>query len=569
MSKRPARRNAFRRYPALAFIVGAGALALLLPTALNVPTSGPSTLAEFAPVPGSGQGESDLSDLGGGSSGGLGFGSGKGVAEGIGSVAQGPAGQKGARLKRCVGNPPRQTEDELSPPCVAFFDGDNGGATTRGVKKDEVSVVIYGGPASPARFYDLDDPNYHDTDPQSEAYNVIVQGLARFFNSRYQTYGRHVHFYGYKTPAQPEAVRAGIDEITRRWQPFGLITTGLEPASATAKEAASRQIVAASYSAFDRTVQGQSAPFLLSYAPDLQDEARIAASYVCRKLVGRPARHSGNPTDQSRTRKFGLLYQDSATAPEHRGLKDHFRREVGAQCGLTELPEGVARTTNEGQGDYALNIASMRTSEVTTIVSFSSGTGPSGWGSAGQAQGYFPEWVVPGKSSALGADDNSQARTYAPAVWANAFGITYDYVRNARIQQQWYLAFREGCPNCADPANDIKLPQTYDALNMLFWGIQAAGPRLIPANLDKGLHAIPARGSPNPSVPAAYFAPGNYSWIKDAMEIWWDAAGTPPGEQTPGCYRVANGGDRFRAGEWSEGDGTIKVSGAPCQGSVR
>ena len=45
--------------------------------------------------------------------------------------------------KRCVGKPPRQTEDPLAPPCVASFAGDNFGVTYQGVTKDEISVLFY------------------------------------------------------------------------------------------------------------------------------------------------------------------------------------------------------------------------------------------------------------------------------------------------------------------------------------------------------------------------------------------------------------------------------------------
>src|SRR5688572_11108045 len=34
-----------------------------------------------------------------------------------------------ARVRRCVGNPPRQIEDPQSPPCVNYWQGNNGGST--------------------------------------------------------------------------------------------------------------------------------------------------------------------------------------------------------------------------------------------------------------------------------------------------------------------------------------------------------------------------------------------------------------------------------------------------------
>src|SRR5688500_10245544 len=48
------------------------------------------------------------------------------------------------RVRRCVGNPPRQIEDPQSPPCVPYWAGDNGGATSKGVTRDEIRVAYVG-----------------------------------------------------------------------------------------------------------------------------------------------------------------------------------------------------------------------------------------------------------------------------------------------------------------------------------------------------------------------------------------------------------------------------------------
>lgn len=45
---------------------------------------------------------------------------------------------------RCVGDPPRQTADPLSPPCIPFWEGDNHCQTYGiGVDCDEVRIVVY------------------------------------------------------------------------------------------------------------------------------------------------------------------------------------------------------------------------------------------------------------------------------------------------------------------------------------------------------------------------------------------------------------------------------------------
>ena len=115
-------------------------LLAMLPSALNLPQTNPSQTLEYAPVPPEDENvtppSGNFSSLGLGSSGGLaagGLGAGPGGDAG-GEVAGGRA-VKDPSTKRCVGNPPRQSEDPLSPPCVASFNGDNGGATYHGVTR--------------------------------------------------------------------------------------------------------------------------------------------------------------------------------------------------------------------------------------------------------------------------------------------------------------------------------------------------------------------------------------------------------------------------------------------------
>src|SRR5438270_4484283 len=42
----------------------------------------------------------------------------------------------------CVGDPPRQIEDPQAPPCVNYWKGDNGGATSYGVTRDEIRIAV-------------------------------------------------------------------------------------------------------------------------------------------------------------------------------------------------------------------------------------------------------------------------------------------------------------------------------------------------------------------------------------------------------------------------------------------
>src|SRR5256885_6473236 len=100
------------------------------------------------------------------------------------------------RVRRCIGDPPRQIEDPQSPPCVPYWSGDNGGATYKGVTRDEIRIKTPG--------YDFSQtPGYH-------------ADLQAFFNKRFEFYGRHITLLPNNvsggTPAEQQASAAEVDE---------------------------------------------------------------------------------------------------------------------------------------------------------------------------------------------------------------------------------------------------------------------------------------------------------------------------------------------------------------------
>src|SRR5262249_50211743 len=132
------RDNRLRSYPPLLLLGAALVLALLaLPSSLILPQASPAQTLEYAPVPPNSQSPP------GGNFGGLGLGSTSTLGSDL-IIGEGPPlgqGQSPSN-KACVGNPPRQTEDALSPPCVPYFTGSNGGSTYAGVSKDEIRVLF-------------------------------------------------------------------------------------------------------------------------------------------------------------------------------------------------------------------------------------------------------------------------------------------------------------------------------------------------------------------------------------------------------------------------------------------
>lgn len=541
---------ALRRYPALAWLVAAGLLALLLPSGLTLPQSGPPTLAEYAPVPGAGEGSSEVGELGLSESGGLGSGSGVGRSGGATAPedeSERPAPGRIVRkagTKRCVGNPPRQSEDPMSPPCIAFFEGDNGGATAAGVTRDEV-IAIFG-----ANFNNgatsRESPRLVDcagaAQPSDNIDDTLCRAYMHFFNDRYQTYGRTVHLFANHGVTAPD--------VEAQLKPF--IWAGGSAGSGTAK----RSIVSTTYSGSSRATYSAVAPYLVSFRPDSEDTVAISASYICVRLVGRPARYSPDPSLASRQRRIGYWHGDSGLD----AFDSELIKAINSQCGykVVDFARGIQDPTAA---------ARFRADNVTTVIFRSTNNTSQGviTGQATQAA-YFPEWIVPGTAGLRDVGMNFYGRLADQSQWRNAFGLTFDYRREAFPDQMWFRAYKEGCPECAADVSNPLGPELYDQLALLFYGIQSAGPRLTAQNIDRGLHAITPYRSTDPFQPAAYFAPGNYSLVKDAAAYWWDPAGQAPTGGT-GCYRLVDGGKRSRAGEWPTGDDGVKGPG-PCQGDA-
>jgi len=83
-----------------------------------------------------------------------------------------------AAVRNCVGDPPRQIEDPQSPPCVNYWKGDNGGATSYGVTRDEIRIAV----------------------PQGSAFETPrddEDAIARFFNTHFEFYGRKIRLVQY------------------------------------------------------------------------------------------------------------------------------------------------------------------------------------------------------------------------------------------------------------------------------------------------------------------------------------------------------------------------------------
>jgi hypothetical protein len=570
------------RWPPLIGLVLLTFLVLfVLPSSLNLPQTNPTETAEFAPVPPS---DDDLPPPDVGNVASLGLAGSESLAgeippstlppppndDGPPPLAPGPAAvSRSPSSKRCVGNPPKQTEDPVSPPCVAYFDpaADNGGATYPGVTREEVRVLWYidggGQYLTSTGFQPAPVDTYQDLGQEAGedefVYTRALRGWQRYFNERFQTYGRFVHFYIYWSGADvsPEARRADAADNYNKIKPFAILSQARDNQDAYLEAMAQRGVMNfGSIAGRDEGFYRKYPKLIWGYFPSIQQQASQFSSYVCKKVVPFPVSFSGNPEQIGQPRRLGLL---STSDPQRAGYGTFaalVKKDVEA-CGgkfvaaRTFPGAGSDNAANNPPDVMAQNIAEFRQQGVTTII-WPQGqeTGHSG---VAESANYLPEWVVAGDLTMEG-NLNGQRQTGQRA-WDHAVAVTNLTRLEVATQQQCYVAYKETDPDMPDsPDITLHACNLYRDPFQLFVAIQVAGPKLRPDAIDQGFRAIPKIASTDPHVPACYYEPGDYTCVKDAMVERWDRTGTSSSANTAGCYRMLEGGRRYRAGTWPDGD---------------
>lgn len=458
----------------------------------------------------------------------------------------------------------QQTWDPISPPCIPFFDGDNGGATAPGVTADEVRIVLYldGGriltrrngtqeriPSN--RTYDLAQPPAADEDEPSPV--IVARAYQSYFNQRFQTYGRKVRFFVYFNDLYearaPEVVRSDVALLLDQVDPFAFVD-GSADADSTALTTAVAQAGRLAFSdrALNSAALARSYPGLVwDHQPSDEQSAQLFSAYVCEQIVG-------GRTPAGEPRRLGLVANTDPKLPGLAAMAALVEAQVESCGGSFAGETASARhafawdTAQPVNPDAAAAMAEFQAVGVNTIIA------PGGYdpdfSRAATARGYRPQWVTAGDGMSEGQYPSS---FQSPAAWDGAISVAANHTPVPLAQDLCTRAVREVSQSV--PLEDIERScRMYVQLRQLFIGIQVAGPTLTAANLDTGMHALPARASTSPGSPACWYAPGDYTCVKDVAVGQWDAAappakpGGPPLALTPGCWRLTGGGLRYQAG---------------------
>ena len=453
------------------------------------------------------------------------------------------------RVRQCVGQPPRQTEDPQSPPCVPYFDPkvDNGGATAKGVTRDQITIAV------PTQF--LEDQS-------------IPPKLATFFNKRFEFYGRKLVLTSF-TPTgcasgnQPDPAKMRDDAVAvdEELQAFAsLAYCNASGADHHYYDAlAQRKTISVTDGNLTNGVEAHyaaHAPYEWNVQSGVETILANTAQFLCAKLAGRAPRYAGANQARGATRKFGLIYTRAVdgTVPDVAPLRNGLRA-----CG-TSLFEVRDDQTSDPSRNGVNTMVSMQNAGVTSVLCACNILDTRNvYMPAASAQGYQPEWV---ESTYINNDlDNSYGGGNAPPDQSqHVLGLTF---RNKLLPKQdmpWYWALREADP-AADPqgATYYSADSRYEQLLLLASGIQLAGPHLTPQTFAAGLQR--AR-FPNPGAGSApYFQArvgfdgGRHTMTADATMFWYDPR--RPGTidpSVPGAVCYVDRGRRFGLGQWTRSD---------------
>lgn len=561
------------------------ALLIIIPLALQASHEPPPAVAEFAP-----QVQTQIKQAPTQQSSEFGRGSGGAAGAPAGGVPPSPSPSPSAPpdiqvpaqlLKHCVGDPPRQIEDAQSPPCIPYWQGDNGGATASGVEKDTIRLAM---PTDCETF------SGSTSTGQGESF-LEYRDLVAFFNKRFEFYNRTVVPYCYQTgngSTLQSTEETDADNIAA-YQPAQFAATMYRNGDGryfTPRLACVHHIIDVTYYLNPlTTAEMHKCPgYIYQYTMDFDTEASMLGQWTCSRLVPGKAVHAGGNDNAappqplaSHERKFGIIFQPFYN--DEPGAVQPLRNQLSL-CGISIADQDVlvnpvvdSTATASPQDPSQANNAmlQLKNDGITSIECLCNMYTYGAFARAADSQRYYPEWL----GTSYGGLDNTvfaaDLGASPPDQLQHLFGLTFRPRVIPPQEEPYYQAMRE-----VDPANTPKGPDSVDVevdqevyhnMLMLMSGFQMAGPKLSPQTFADGLARTVF---PNPDTPLREghvgFAGYTYSMTTDGAEFWYGVNQQTPYPDTSGqgaiCY--VEDGRRYTAGHWPKGGDPFFTT--PCYG---
>ncbi len=513
----------------VAFVLMAAFVPTEAPQKVTVTTAGQGATGDVSPIAPGGA----VAPGPGGKSGGSPVGGAVPSVSASGAPISAPTGCKGPQVKG----------DPYSPPCIAFS-GNNGGATSRGVTRSTITIA----------FRVTSDPTFQQTlariggaqfdDTQADTDRTIV-GLADYFSSHFQFYGRKLVFKFYKGQGSQSnellgggqaAAAADALHVATGIKAFGDMSAGTEPYS----DSLSRdKVVNFGVPYMSQRWFEQRAPYAWSIATDCTGVSDAVAEVAVRELAGKKATWAG-PQYANQTRKFATIAPDNPWYQECVQNGAGFWKRAGLPVPLN-IPYQLNLATLANQA--ASIVSKLKANNITTVICGCDPIIPVYMTQRADEQNYFPEWNVVGVAL---TDEDIVGQLFDQAEWAHAYGVTYQGPTLPFPASLGYAAYKQ--VRSDEPAQFVNL--IYAQMYMLALGVQLAGPDLTPANFERGMRSYPTSQTSEFGTwgfPANHFSP-----TLDGAEIYWDPNATSIYNNRKGAYIFSS--RRYTLYDWPRGN---------------
>ncbi len=442
-------------------------------------------------------------------------------------------------------------------PCVkAWEDGaDNGGATTEGVDATSIKVVV----RAPTQ-QELNDSRSpirdRATTQFASAEDAVRDALPIFEKGGYETWGRTIEVEVVETAGSDEASQRADAVKVAAMKPFAVID--LTEADVFASDLARQEIMVIG-GQFPNKSAIEQAPYRWPIALDTAANAVLAAEFVGKNLVGKPAKFAGDDAFTKQRRVFGTVRPEGAAAPDFEPALDELADRGGklARDLTYEPPFDTAALATEAQELAPTLIAQLKDAGVTSVLVLSEYNMVGALTKAVTAAEYFPEWILMGAGL---VDVSILGRTMDQEQWAHAFGASglWVPVRDltagpSDVAFQWYWG----------PSAGAYSQGLFASLEALFAGVHMAGPKLTAENFEAGMFSRPPTGG---AAEGHVTSAGRYYGKKaglpydeyltggDVTLVWWDPETVGPSTaatfpDAKGVYQFVDGAKRYRAGE--------------------
>lgn len=448
----------------------------------------------------------------------------------------------GDTVTACDGGGPQVEGDPYSPPCFAF-DGDNGGATSKGVTGDTITVS-YRQVSEGNALTLLAALMGIEFDETSEDFRRTTEGLIEYFNENFQLYGRKMELEvfdgqgsltselvgGGRETASTDGLKASTEigafaDITATSQPY-------------AEALATGQTIAFGAPYMSREWFTERRPYAWSLTSDCSVVGEAASAYGLARLIGKPADHAEGELE-GQTRKMAVIAPNNAEYQRCTDAGLEVIEEAGEKIDyVTDYTLDLGRIPNQ-----ATSIATELVRQgITTISCFCDPFMLLNLIQQIDAAGVDPEWIVTGVGF-IDIDLIGQGLSKQNDQWSRAFGASPLGVQPEREDSPGYKAYT----SVRDDEPSLAVDILYYQLYQLALGIQMAGPDLTPENLETGLFSYPEHTGPAGTWD--YF-PESYTPVTDLREVRWDPEAISPFNGEKGTY--VSDGPRFDRDDLAE-----------------